>query len=101
MKIQGQVCHKTPNSLLCDKNKKPSCGQLYIYDDLTSIKKRLETNENLIRDHIEIITDVMSHNPIAKITSIYINYLISKIFQISKCILSEKMTNNVILTINL
>ena len=37
LKIQGQVCHKTPNSLLCGKNKKPSCGQLYIYDDLTSI----------------------------------------------------------------
>ena len=66
LKIQGQVCRKTPNSLLCEKNKKPSCGQSYIYEDLTSIEKKLETNENLIRDHIKIITDVMPHNPIAK-----------------------------------
>ena len=44
LKIQGQVCHITPNTIISPSNEEPTCGQLYIYDDITSIEKRLKTN---------------------------------------------------------
>ena len=66
LKIQGQICHKTPNTLLPNDNEEPSCGQLYIYDNLTSVDKRLQNNENLIKEHMILITTILSDNPYAK-----------------------------------
>lgn len=65
LKIQGQVCHTTPNTLI-NKDNNPTCGQLYIYDNMTSIEKRLKANENLVKEHIEILTDILNDNPYAK-----------------------------------
>lgn len=47
LKIQGQVCHSTPTSLMPKDVENPTCGQLCIYDNVTAIEKRLKANENL------------------------------------------------------
>lgn len=65
LKIQGQVCHITPITLV-PKNNEPSCGQLYIYDDNIAVEKRLKTHQNLIKSHLEILTNIMNKNPYAK-----------------------------------
>lgn len=45
LKIQGQVCHVTPRTL-SNNTDNPICSQLYIYDNVTAIEKRLKSNEN-------------------------------------------------------
>ena len=46
LKIQGQVCHVTPNSLLPSHNEEPICGLLYIYDDISSMEKDSKLMKN-------------------------------------------------------
>ena len=53
LKIQGQICHTTPNTLTPVNNKEPCCGQLYIYDNVTAIEKRLSKNENVSKEHLK------------------------------------------------
>ena len=65
LKIQGQVCHITPNTLLPLHKEEPICGQLYIYDDITSVEKRLKSNEKLTKEHLEILTNILNKNPYA------------------------------------
>jgi hypothetical protein len=64
--IQGQVCHTIPTTVIPENNKDPKCGQLYIYDNDTSIEKRLQNNEKLCKNHLEILTNILTNNPYAK-----------------------------------
>ena len=66
LKIQGQICHTTPNTLIPVNNKEPCCGQLYIYDNVTAVEKRLSKNKNLSREHLKLLTEVLNKNPYAK-----------------------------------
>ncbi|OXU16454.1 hypothetical protein TSAR_006687 [Trichomalopsis sarcophagae] len=68
IKIQGQICHVTPNTLKPDIHKTPKHSQFYIYDDQSAVEKRLNTNNNkkLIQSHIETLTKILKNNPIAK-----------------------------------
>lgn len=65
LKIQGQICHKTPNYLLSE-SEEPTCGQFYIYDDNDAIEKKLKSNPNLSINHMKLLTDVMNNNPYSK-----------------------------------
>lgn len=54
LKIQGQISHITPTNILNNYNNKPICGQLYIYDDDTATKKRLESCSNVNEQHLNM-----------------------------------------------
>lgn len=66
LKIQDQVCHTTPNYVQNLVDEKPSCGQLYIYDDITAMEQRLKNNKDLTKEHIITLQRVMNNNPYAK-----------------------------------
>lgn len=67
LKIQGQVCHITPNSIYTKKGEIPHSGQIYIFDDYKAIEQRLKENNNLCKKHVEIISKVLSKiNPYVK-----------------------------------
>lgn len=66
LKIQGQICHTTPTTLLHEQSDKPSCSRLYIYDDDSAIQKRLNLFPQVHRDHLRILTFVFKDNPYAK-----------------------------------
>lgn len=55
LKIQGQVCHIVPNTILPVNNEEPYCGQLYIYDTNTAIEKRLNANKNITKKHLQLL----------------------------------------------
>ena len=76
LKIQGQVCHMTPNSLIPSNNEEPICGQLYIYDDVISIEKRQKANEKLIEEHLCRLTNILMKIHMLKIINIYTNFQI-------------------------
>lgn len=63
LKIQRQVCHMTPNSIIGEKG---SLTQLFIYDDLTKVEKYLKINDHLRNDHIKILSNVLNKNPYTK-----------------------------------
>ena len=50
LKIQGQICHITPNTLLPIDKEEPSCGQLYIYDNITALERRLKKNQDQVKN---------------------------------------------------
>ena len=65
LKIQGQVCHVTPNSIYARKGETPYGGQIYIHDDYKATKQRLK--DRLSKQHTEIISNVLNNiNPYAK-----------------------------------
>lgn len=56
-----------PHSLTPPENQNPCNGQLYIYDDEKSIEKRLNKNNNLVKEHVKSISSIMkNYNPYAK-----------------------------------
>ena len=67
LKIQGQACHVTPNSIYARKGETPYGGQIDIYDDYKAIKRRLKDNSRLSKQHMEILSNVLKNiNPYAK-----------------------------------
>ena len=66
LKIHGQVYHIMPTIVTHLKNEKPRCGQLYIYDTITSINERRKQNDKLHKNHLKILTNILENNPYAK-----------------------------------
>ena len=74
MKIQGQVCHISPKSVIVEPNQHPQNGQIYIYDEYTANHLRLKNNNALLEEHFTILNRILNDNQYAKNTSIYMNY---------------------------
>lgn len=94
LKIQGQVCHNLPNSLIPQKGEDPSNGQLYIYDDETSVEKRLKKNSNLVEQQVKSISSVLKNcNPYVKNYKSLYQICSKKNCPTIKCIFCKRIIN--------
>lgn len=62
LKIQGQVCHTTPDILIPEQGN-PHHSQIYVYDDQYANRMRLDSMDNLSGQYINIISTVLNSNP--------------------------------------
>ena len=66
LKIQGQVCHTSPKSVIVEPNQNPQNVQIYIYDEYIANQLRLKNNKALLEEHFTILNRILNDNPYAK-----------------------------------
>ncbi|KAJ7480356.1 hypothetical protein B0H11DRAFT_1615181, partial [Mycena galericulata] len=60
-KIQGELCHRA-GALLPTPGHVPSYAQLYIYEPHAALEHRMQTNNNLRRDTMDLLQAVITAN---------------------------------------
>ncbi|KAJ7777827.1 hypothetical protein DFH07DRAFT_730985, partial [Mycena maculata] len=60
-KIQGELCHKA-GSLIPTPGRVPSYAQLYIYEPHAALEYRIQNNNNLRRDTMDLLQEVVTAN---------------------------------------